>query len=216
MSIATACAFRTHGSSPAGAVVAAQSEAGMRRREDNVRHRWIGGAFAAAGAMAVVVGSFAAASAQGASGAARVRAVLNGYQENPSISTTGHGLFTARIDDRAQIMEYELSYSGLEGGMATAAHIHFGARAHIGGVSAFLCGGDGTPPCPATEGTVTGVIFPLNVLGPASQGIEPGSFDELVRAIRAGHTYVNVHTPRWPGGEIRGQIHNSSQRESDR
>jgi hypothetical protein len=37
-----------------------------------------------------------------------------------------------------------------------------------------------------------------------------GSFDELVAAMRAGHTYVNVHStgadPAWPGGEIRAQI----------
>lgn len=39
-----------------------------------------------------------------------------------------------------------------------------------------------------------------------AQGVEAGSFDVLVRAIRAGYTYANVHTTRWPGGEIRGQI----------
>jgi hypothetical protein len=37
-----------------------------------------------------------------------------------------------------------------------------------------------------------------------------------VAAIRAGHTYVNVHTARWPTGEIRGQIANESQREQVR
>jgi hypothetical protein len=39
-----------------------------------------------------------------------------------------------------------------------------------------------------------------------AQGLEPGEFDELVDAIRAGVTYVNVHTTKFPGGEIRGQI----------
>ena len=34
----------------------------------------------------------------------------------------------------------------------------------------------------------------------------PGEFGELVRAMRAGATYVNVHTNLSPGGEIRGQI----------
>ena len=41
---------------------------------------------------------------------------------------------------------------------------------------------------------------------PTPQGIEPGAFAELVAAIRAGHTYVNVHSTKWPGGEIRAQI----------
>ena len=55
-------------------------------------------------------------------------------------------------------------------------------------------------------GTVTGVITPADVIGPTNQGIEPGSFEELVRAIDAGATYANVHSTRWPAGEIRGQI----------
>jgi hypothetical protein len=54
---------------------------------------------------------------------------------------------------------------------------------------------------------VSGVIDAADVIGPAGQGIEAGSFEELVRAMRGGVTYANVHTtPRWPGGEIRGQI----------
>ena len=45
------------------------------------------------------------------------------------------------------------------------------------------------------------------MVGPAARGIAPGQIDELIRAIRAGATYVNVHSsPTYPGGEIRGQI----------
>jgi CHRD domain len=131
---------------------------------------------------------------------------LTGYQENPDVSSTGTGSFTATIDDDAQTISYEFSFSGLEGGNSLFAHIHFGKRAVNGGVSAFLCGGGDKPACPATEGTVTGVIDAADVVGPAGQGIEAGSFAELVAAMRAGHTYVNIHTPRWPGGEIRAQI----------
>jgi len=53
---------------------------------------------------------------------------------------------------------------------------------------------------------VTGVIDAADVIGPAGQGIAPGEFNELVRAIRSGNTYANVHTNMYPGGEIRGQI----------
>jgi hypothetical protein len=146
-------------------------------------------------------------------GASHVRADLSGYQEDPAVSTTGHGLFTASIDDNAKLIFFELTYAALEGGATLAAHIHFGGRDHNGGVSAFLCGGGDKPPCPPVAGTITGVIDAADVIGPANQGIEPGSFDELVRAMRAGVTYVNVHTTRWPGGEIRGQIRDHEQRE---
>jgi hypothetical protein len=137
-----------------------------------------------------------------------VRARLDGFQETPTLSTTGHGQFRARIRDNA--IDYTLTYSDLEGGTTTQAHIHLGRPAIAGGVSAFLCGGappsSNKPACPNKSGTVTGTIVPSDVIGPANQGISPGEFDELVRAIRAGATYANVHTDKYPGGEIRGRI----------
>jgi hypothetical protein len=82
-------------------------------------------------------------------------------------------------------------------------------------VAAFLCGGSTKPaPCPNVQGVVTGTIGVNDVVGPSGQGIDPGEWDELVAAIRAGHTYVNIHTPRWPGGEIRGQVNDADQRET--
>jgi len=78
----------------------------------------------------------------------RVRATLSGFQETPStLSTPGSGRFTAKIDDDAQTIDYKLSFEGLEA-PAIAAHIHLGARATSGGVSAFLCSGGNKPPCP--------------------------------------------------------------------
>jgi hypothetical protein len=53
------------------------------------------------------------------------------------------------------------------------------------------------------------------VIGPNGQGIEPGSFAEILRAMRAGHAYANIHTTRWAGGEIRGQINNEDQKQFD-
>lgn len=45
-----------------------------------------------------------------------------------------------------------------------------------------------------------------DVIGPTAQGIEAGAFDELLAAIRAGRTYANVHSDKWPAGEIRAQL----------
>jgi hypothetical protein len=137
-----------------------------------------------------------------------VKARLDGYQVAPrSLATTGSGKFVAQIDDHDMTIDYALSYEDLEGGAATFAHIHLGQRATggSGDMSAYLCGGP-KPECPPAGGTVTGVLFASDIIGPAGQGIPPGDFDKFVRAIRAGATFVDVHTTGRPGGEIRGQI----------
>ena len=162
-------------------------------------------AIAVALGAAVVVTAFVAVAGAGP-GNGSVRATLNGYQEvvGPgSISTAGSGEYEAKVDSDEQTITYTLTYT-LENA-ATQAHIHFAQRHVGGGISAFLCGGS-KPPCPSPGGTVTGVIPPADVIGPTGQGIEPGSFAELVRATFAGATYVNVHSTRWPSGEIRGQV----------
>jgi hypothetical protein len=140
-----------------------------------------------------------------------LREQLTGYEENPlAISTSGSGRFRAQINDRAQTITYSLSYADLEAAV-TQAHIHFGSESQVGGVSVFLCtnlgnGPAGTQACPPAPATVTGVIRPANVIGPDAQGIAPGEFDELVAAIRNGTAYVNVHSEKYPIGEIRAQF----------
>lgn len=160
------------------------------------------------GAAVAVVATASVALAKGDDGKNSFKAVLNGYNEvvGPgSISTTGHGIFRAKIDEDSQMISYTLTYSELENA-ATQAHVHFAQRHVGGGVIYFLCGGGDKPPCPSPGGTVTGVVDPADIIGPASQGIEAGSFAEAVRAMRAGATYANVHSTRWPAGEIRGQL----------
>ena len=132
---------------------------------------------------------------------------LNGYQETPAISTQADGEFRARLRD-SNTIEFELRYADLEGGDATAAHIHLGQRGVAGGVVAFLCGGGGKPNCPTgRSATVTGTIVANDIQALPAQGIAgPSDFQEVVRAMRAGVTYVNVHDATYPNGEIRGQI----------
>ena len=138
---------------------------------------------------------------------------LSGYQEVPAISTDGSGTFRAAVNRRSEI-KWELTFGRLTS-PALQAHIHFGQLSVNGGISVFLCtnlgnGPAGTQACPPQGGRISGTIKPADVVGPGAppgdQGIEPGSFAELVRAIQAGATYANVHTDRFKGGEIRGQI----------
>ena len=153
-------------------------------------------------ALLVGMAGASALAAKPRGGARQPVAILNGYQEVPSLSTAGRGAFRARIGRES--ISFRLAYARMEAPV-TAAHIHLGQPGVAGGVIAFLCGGT-KPACPATSGTVNGTVTPADVIGPAAQGIAPREFGELVRAMRAGATYVNVHTTRFPAGEIRGQI----------
>ena len=150
-----------------------------------------------------------------------INEVLSGYQETPlTLSTTGNGEFHARISNDETQIQYQLSYSDLEGAV-TQAHIHLGEPAITGGISVFLCsnlgnGPAGTQACPAAPATITGTITAADVspnipatAGARMQGLNTGELDELIRAIRAGATYVNVHSTLYAGGEIRSQINHT-------
>ena len=156
---------------------------------------------AAAGALAVSRGG-----AEPARTAQTAVAFMHSEEEVPSVSNPdGRGEFELTFVG-TQTMSFRLSWSGLTGPPG-AAHIHLGQRGANGGVSAFLCGGSTKPACPqATSGAISGTITPADVVGPASQGIAPGEWEELARAIRLGVTYANIHTQNFPGGELRGQI----------
>ena len=160
---------------------------------------------------ALVLGSSAGASDR--SGANHFKVDLVGFQEVPAISTTGAAHLELAIDDAAEMITFVMTMESLEGGAPTASHIHLGARGTNGGVSVFFCGGGGKPPCPAVlPATIEGTITGADIIGPAGQGLTTGEFAELVRAIRAGVTYANIHNARFPSGEIRGQINDRDER----
>jgi hypothetical protein len=136
------------------------------------------------------------------------RAKLTGYQEVPAINTAGQGSLTASLNSAGTVLTYTLTYTGLSG-PAGAAHIHFAQPGVNGGVVLWLCGGGGKPACPAAGVPITGTVNAGDVSalpGVAAQGMGAGDLTLVLKAMRAGVTYANVHTAAFPGGEIRGQI----------
>ena len=155
-------------------------------------------------------------------------AKLAGFRELPvPVSTVASGEFKAEIikDDT---IAYELTYSGLEG-TVTQGHIHFGQRFAAGGIVLWLCQTDTNkdptglaPTCPQeAQGptTVKGNLTAANLIPQSAQGIlEPNTdraseFAQILKAIRAGVTYANVHSSKFGPGEIRGQIRAVKDRE---
>jgi hypothetical protein len=169
-----------------------------------------------------ILGVGAVATADNDDGSGPNSARLNGYQEGTSVSTTGFGSFHIKFN-RNNTADYVLSYRDVETPVSQA-HIHFAQRSVNGPVSVFLCrtppqGGppppaQNPPVCPPTTGTVSGTITPADIIQQVPErGIEPAAWEEFVAAVKVGHTYANVHSSRFPGGEIRGQINDRDQRE---
>ena len=166
---------------------------------------------------AVGVAAYAvAASADGGGGGSKPFTIterLSGYHETPlALSTSGQGSIRLRIDPQAGTIAYTVRYANLEG-TVTQSHIHFGSPSQTGGISVFLCSNVGapagvvTPACPTTNpGEVSGVLDSSDVIGPNGQGIAPGELSELLSAIRADSSYANVHSTKYPAGEIRNQL----------
>ena len=145
-----------------------------------------------------------------------IKVHLVGYQETPlTVNSPGSGDFTAKIRSDGTAIDYELTYRDLSSTVLQS-HIHFGRPAITGGVVLFLCTNLGNAPatvpvpqaCPTNPATITGTLTAANVIPLAAQGIDSGAagFAEMLKAIRAGAAYVNVHTFNHPGGEIRARL----------
>jgi CHRD domain len=143
-----------------------------------------------------------------------------------AIFSTGSGRLTLKIDKQNRTIDYELTYSFPDAAatpivgtqFVNQAHLHFGQKHTTGGINVWLCQSAdnpapaavsaATPTCPSPSGTVTGTIAPGQVLALAPQGFPAGQdgFDALLDALQNDAIYGNVHTDRFPTGEIRGQF----------
>ena len=162
-----------------------------------------------------------------AQGSKRFMELLTGLKEAAAVvSTTGTGTFQAEITNDETAISYTLTFNNLEGDVRQA-HIHIGLPQNSGGVVLWLCDSDAnpapsasTPACNVNDpgdnrnGTVSGTLTEADVQNLAANGIAgptattPGEFAEVVALVRAGKTYVNVHTVKFPPGEIRSQLDN--------
>ena len=155
----------------------------------------------------------AAATVLAASDARTIRLRLTGFKEVPVISTTGQGRFFLSINEDHTELQYVLSYEKMEG-TVTQAHIHLGPEQNTGAISVWLCTNLGNAPadvtvqaCPAAPGEITGVIRADDVSSSATaQGVTTDELKEFLAMMSHNKTYVNVHSTKFPGGEIRSQI----------
>jgi hypothetical protein len=151
-----------------------------------------------------------------------IRTRLTGLEETTAtINSPGSGEFTATISEDGTMIKYEETYRNLSS-TVTQSHIHFGRPGLTGGIVLWLCYNPalvtapaGVPKpqiCPqASPATITGTLTEADVIASpvvGGQGIDSGAagFAEMVKAIRTGSAYVNVHTTNHASGEIRGRL----------
>lgn len=117
---------------------------------------------------------------------------VSGAQEVPAVATAATGEATVVISADNTTIWYVVQYSGLSGALA-AAHIHTGAAGANGGVIL---------PLTASASPMVGTLTATNFTASGSVT----TFGQAVAALKAGTTYVNLHTAANPGGEVRGQV----------
>ncbi|MEO8208591.1 MAG: CHRD domain-containing protein [Chloroflexota bacterium] len=117
---------------------------------------------------------------------------IDGAQEVAPVVTAATGEATVVVSSDEATIWYVVEYSGLSGALV-AAHIHTGAVGANGGVIL---------PLAASASPMVGTLTAANFT--PSGAIT--TFAEAIAAIKAGNTYVNLHTAANPSGEIRGQV----------
>ena len=113
-------------------------------------------------------------------GSNAIKVKLTGTEEVPPLSVSGSGEGTFRVAEDGTVSG-NITTKDVAG---TMAHIHRGAK-----------------------GTNGPVIVPLDKNGdtysvPAGRKLT----DEQMKDLKAGNLYVNVHTAKNKGGEVRGQL----------
>ena len=134
------------------------------------------------------------------------QADLLGINEVPPNASPAIGFVTVSVDTIQNTLDLSLSFSGLIGGNAAAAHIH--CCTAPGSNTGVAVGFPGFPS--ATSGTYSHQfdltqtsIYTTTFLN-TNGGTAAGAEAALINGISAGQAYVNIHDAVFPGGEIRG------------
>ena len=104
---------------------------------------------------------------------------LNGAAQVPSVDTAATGTVELKVDTEAKTVAWVVTTEGLSG-LPAASHIH------------------GPADATASAGPVIDTLATMEGSAPIT--------DEQIAELQAGKYYYNVHTEKFPDGEIRGQL----------
>ena len=114
-------------------------------------------------------------------------AKLTGNDETPPVSTAATGTAHFQLSSDGKQLNYDLSVKKLNG--YSHSHIHQGKAGESGQAVVELSMGKGTITSSDLKGPLAGK-----------------QISDLVKMIKSGEAYVNVHTQKNQMGELRGQV----------
>ncbi len=134
-----------------------------------------------------------------AAGNQTFKAKLTGKEVVPAVKTAAKGEAIFKLSKDGKDLTFTVTVTDIEN--VTAAHIHGGKKGKNGAPVINLFTG------PMKEGKfsgelATGTITDADLFG----SLQGKTVSDVVKMIKAGDFYVNVHTEKYPDGEIRGQI----------
>ena len=134
-------------------------------------------------AAAVTLGGCAWMSSMMGSDTTSMKNQLSGAQEVPPVTTGGTGSVDTTFDKSTNVLTWTVTYAGLSGPV-TGGHFHG----------------------PAAAGANAGVAVPFTGSLSSPFSGKATLTAAQVADLTAGRWYVNLHTAKHPGGEIRGQL----------
>jgi len=132
------------------------------------------------------------------------RTHLKGSNEVPPVETNAQGQAIFKVSRDGTSIEYKLIVANIENVLMS--HIHNAPAGQNGGIVVWLY--PSSPPPQLIEGRFQGVLAEGTFTADDLVGsLEGQSLGALIEEMKAGNTYVNVHTTEHLPGEVRGQIH---------
>ncbi len=126
------------------------------------------------------------------------KAMLSGGESVPAVKTMAKGEATFTLSKDGKSLSCKVTVSDIEN--VTAAHIHLGKKGENGPPVALITNEKKAGKFSGTlaEGSITEKELMGSLMGK--------SVNDLIKQIKKGNAYVNVHTDKYPDGELRGQI----------
>ena len=128
-------------------------------------------------------------------------ALLSGLAEVPQNDTQAKGQAIFQLSKDGTELAFKIIVANIDN--VVGAHIHLAPTGQNGPIVLPLLG---NPFIPDPGVTVNGILVEGTATAADVSGPLAGDLDALIAAMRAGDTYVNVHTVEFRPGEIRGQI----------